>query len=70
MEGVRAAVDQIAAAVRSQIQACEEVAASIGSVAEGTSAHETTAQRMGAATHMLREHANRLRQEVERFRVS
>jgi len=70
IEGVRLAVEQIHGALQEQSQACASALRGLESVRARTRANEAATGTLDAVTRALRKHADTLRDEVARFRVS
>ena len=70
IEGVRMAVEQIHRALQEQSQACASALGGLESVRARTRANEEATGTLDAVTRALRKHADGLREEVGRFRIS
>jgi methyl-accepting chemotaxis protein len=69
VEGVREAVESINVSLQDQSSACSQVAGYLEQVFDGTRSNEEAAQRMGGSMRDLLEQAEKLREDVARFRI-
>ena len=69
IEGVRSAVEQIHGALREQSQACASVLHGLESVQQRTRTNEEASRTLDGVTKELRDHAESLREEVDRFQL-
>jgi methyl-accepting chemotaxis protein len=69
VEGIRAATEAINEALRAQSGSCQDIGAYLDELASGRGANDELAERMDQVTRELLEHAHRLREGVERFRL-
>jgi methyl-accepting chemotaxis protein len=69
VEGVREAVESINLSLQDQSSACSQVAGFLEQVFDGTRSNEEAAQRMGGSMRDLVEQAEKLREDVARFRI-
>jgi len=69
VEGVREAVESINLSLQDQSSACSQVAGYLEQVFDGTRSNEEAAQRMGGSMRDLLEQAEKLREDVARFRI-